>query len=81
MPPTESIKGQRFGMLKAISFAGYFAPSLGADRRAYWTCKCECGKVKRVQAAALKSGKTRSCGCLKYSSNKAIDVVNVMTKS
>lgn len=82
MPSTESIKGQQFGRLKAVSFAGYFASSLGADRQAYWTCKCKCGAVVRVRANSLKSGKTKSCGCLrKIKGNKEVDVVSVVTKA
>ena len=33
-------------------------------RMAQWQCKCECGSVCVVGTALLKTGKTRSCGCL-----------------
>ena len=29
-----------------------------------WLCECECGRKKIVRGGNLKSGKTRSCGCL-----------------
>lgn len=32
--------------------------------RAKWECVCECGAVVRVVASKLKTGHTRSCGCL-----------------
>lgn len=28
-----------------------------------WLCRCDCGKVKAVEARYLKSGATKSCGC------------------
>lgn len=31
---------------------------------AYWLCQCECGNQKIVRGADLRSGGTRSCGCL-----------------
>ena len=30
-----------------------------------WVCRCECGNIFIAQARYLKSGKTKSCGCLK----------------
>lgn len=32
-----------------------------------WVCRCECGNIFIAQARYLKSGKTKSCGCLKKS--------------
>lgn len=29
-----------------------------------WLCKCECGKQKSVLGSSLRSGHTKSCGCL-----------------
>jgi hypothetical protein len=29
-----------------------------------WRCQCECGGIKNVAGSALRTGKTRSCGCL-----------------
>ena len=30
-----------------------------------WLCQCSCGKQKSVTGTALRSGHTKSCGCLK----------------
>ena len=30
-----------------------------------WKCQCQCGNIKITKAALVKSGKTRSCGCLR----------------
>ncbi len=48
------IKGQRFGRLLAIEYAG------GCK----WLCKCDCGNEKLVDGSSLRLGHTRSCGCL-----------------
>lgn len=33
-------------------------------KRVYLKCKCDCGKEKIIYDHNLKSGKTKSCGCL-----------------
>lgn len=54
----EPLIGRRFGRLLVVAL----------DRRGpphpYWRCSCDCGRSVVVQAGSLKSGKTRSCGCL-----------------
>ena len=32
--------------------------------RSYWNCICECGKEKILSGKDVKSGNTKSCGCL-----------------
>ncbi len=32
-------------------------------RGSFWECKCDCGKIVYVRGNALKSNKTKSCGC------------------
>ena len=32
--------------------------------RSYWLCRCQCGNEKIVAGNNLKSGQTKSCGCL-----------------
>lgn len=32
--------------------------------RKWWLCKCECGKETTLHTGNLRSGNTRSCGCL-----------------
>lgn len=50
--------GQQFGRLTVTAAA----EPRGFQRA--WFCTCECGVVKSVRAGDLRSGKTRSCGCL-----------------
>ena len=35
-----------------------------AGRAARWLCKCDCGSLSTVRASELRSGGTKSCGCL-----------------
>ena len=57
---TLDISGQRFGRLTVIGLHGIIKPK----NRAMWLVSCDCGKTKIVRGDALKSGATRSCGCL-----------------
>lgn len=57
--PALNLSGKKFTRLQVIKACG----SVGRDR--VWQCLCECGKLITVRAFALKSGNTRSCGCLK----------------
>lgn len=54
----EELTGRRFGRLVVISYAG----KKGGKNQ--WVCQCDCGKTSVVAACNLKSGKTKSCGCI-----------------
>lgn len=53
------LTGQRFGRLTVVKFAG-----VDKNRNKCWDCKCDCGKNVTVYGSHLKSGNTKSCGCL-----------------
>jgi hypothetical protein len=57
------LTNSRFGRLVVLSRAGSHRPPNG-HTRAVWLCCCDCGTTKTVLAEKLKSGNTRSCGCL-----------------
>jgi len=56
-----NLQGLRFGLLTVISLA-VKAP----NGEAMWLCKCDCGNEIEVRRGSLRSGLTRSCGCLKH---------------
>lgn len=35
-----------------------------ADVKGWWATKCDCGSTKVIRGASLRSGNTKSCGCL-----------------
>lgn len=51
--------GRKFGKLTAIEPCGY-----SPTKRILWRCMCDCGKEVVVPSDKLKSGHTKSCGCL-----------------
>lgn len=60
MGKVKDLTGQRFGRLTVL----YESPErLGGF--ACWVCKCDCGNItKPIRSNNLKSGTTKSCGCL-----------------
>lgn len=55
---TKDITGKQFGELRVIR---YMETKKGD---AYWECECSCGKKKVASGHGLRSGDTKSCGCL-----------------
>lgn len=53
------IVGKKFGRLTVLGLS-----EKSTARRKYWICICECGNEKTVRSDGLKSGDSRSCGCL-----------------
>lgn len=54
------LKGYKFGQLTVLREG---TRDKGNGERT-WLCKCDCGKFKNVRGSHLKSGATKSCGCL-----------------
>lgn len=65
--PVVDLLGKRFGRLTVVGRG-----ESTKDKKAVWVCKCDCGNTKAVPASSLKSGHTRSCGCLFYDSRKIV---------
>lgn len=58
MPRAIDLIGQRFGRLTVTTRVGKKHGS------ALWQCTCACGTVTEVTTRSLRSGNTRSCGCI-----------------
>ena len=54
-----NLVGKKFGRLTVIKRNGSYC---GASA---WLCSCDCGSTGTYSGKAMKSGNTRSCGCLK----------------
>ena len=52
------LTGQTFGRLTVIERAG------SRNQSALWRCRCECGGEKLTITHSLRSGITKSCGCI-----------------
>lgn len=55
----KDILGQKFGKLTVIAYAG-----TNKDKKAIWNCECECGNTAIITGDHLRSGNSKSCGCL-----------------
>ena len=55
------LTGQRFGRLVALKNLGRKSAASRAHR---WECVCACGVTTVTTSDALRSGETKSCGCL-----------------
>lgn len=54
------LTGQVFGRLTVL----HRDETVGKDKGAYWVCQCQCGNITSVKSYSLRSGATKSCGCL-----------------
>lgn len=59
MASVHDLAGMRFGRLKVIGDTG-----MRRQRQIVWECDCDCGNTCFVRSSHLRSGATRSCGCL-----------------
>ena len=52
------ITGQRFGRLVVLRYAPEW-------KVGYWRVRCDCGTEFFTEGRAMRTGRTRSCGCLR----------------
>ena len=55
----KNIVGQRFGLLLVLR---------DTEKRSFnnivWECLCDCGRIIEIKSSSIRSGRTKSCGCL-----------------
>ena len=61
-PNCKDIPAETYGRLTTVGLP--FTIYSGNKYRAYQQCVCSCGTLKQYRLSSLKSGDTRSCGCL-----------------
>lgn len=74
----ENLLGQKFERLLVIAES----EPVGKNKRVAWLCQCDCGTQKIVKSEELKSGNTKSCGCLNDEKRKerAVNMYSVNIK-
>lgn len=67
----EDLTGRKIGKLVVLQ------KSNKSDRRLYWDCQCECGKIITVKGDHLRQQNQLSCGCL--SSKGEEEIAKILT--
>jgi hypothetical protein len=65
------ITGKKFGRWAVIEIAEK-RPNRDNGTRIFWKCICECGNVRNIDGASLKSGHSKSCGCLRKEGHRTL---------
>jgi len=71
----KSLIGMRFGRLVVVS-AGVVK-----NERRHWGCKCDCKSELVVPSFDLKSGHTKSCGCLRNEKTSQRNTTHGLSKT
>ncbi len=75
-----NLVGARFALLLVVRSADNRIYSDGTSLRV-WLCQCDCGNTIAVIEKTLKSGGTKSCGCLKIERFRAMVTKHGKSKS
>lgn len=66
--PRIDMIGQRFGRWVVIEQAE--RPEYIAATAAFYLCRCDCGTERVLNGRSLRTGDSRSCGCLRADLNR-----------
>ncbi len=67
MPAFIDLVGRRFGLLTVLSV---LPRELWKSSHSEWLCQCDCGNTTTVRGTSLKTGNTKSCGCIRKNAKK-----------
>lgn len=65
-----------YGKLQVMKFS-----HVDKFRHKHYLCKCDCGKEKIININSLKTGNTKSCGCIQRESFKSIITKHDMSRT
>ena len=69
--------GNRYGRLTVLYKANtHISPS--GKKIVYWHCKCDCGNEKDICGTSLRTGLTKSCGCIQKEKVSQINAKNLI---
>ena len=70
--PKENLVDRRFGRLVVVR-----QTRARIEGSIAWECLCDCGNKRLVRSSALKSGNTKSCGCLQKERQRSAVALDV----
>lgn len=70
------LTGKHFGMLVVLE-----RDQSSKTASPKWICKCQCGNIKSISSQALRTGRTKSCGCQANKGKKGINKTHGMSKT
>ncbi len=73
----KSLSGQKFSRLLVARRSDAAHP----ERRVLWECICDCGNQHQASTSALKSGRSKSCGCLMVDRTREANTTHGLTKT
>ena len=60
----DDLCGLKFNHLTVVKYVDDYIRKKTGQHIRRWECQCDCGKTKVIREDSLKSGHTKSCGCL-----------------
>lgn len=66
------LSGQKYGKLTVIKRL-----QNNTHKGSVWLCKCDCGNIVNVWGNCLRSGNTKSCGCLRKEQSHVNGINNI----